>query len=653
MLCLWLLIPGLVPTAEAIPSKRERWIEVRTDHFILFSNVSAGATRRIGHKLEALRAVLSETTQGLRVHSPLPTSIYVFRNDRSFRPYKTGEGGAPRNVSGYFVSTHDGNYVAVDASADAGSLGVVYHEYLHYFVENNIPNTPLWLNEGLAELYSTFRSREREADVGLPIQAHVDWLRRNPLLPFERFFAVNTHSPEYNEAQRQGTFYAQSWALMHYLMMGVGDQGKLADYLWRVNHGEEPLGAFEQVYDLSAEELARVLERYVARPLDDFRSTTVRLRGRLDPDKAEVRSLERSETLFRLGDLLAHHPPIQFGAAEEHLRAARAIDPSAPGPLLTLAHLREQEERYPEAVELYREAIKADGSEPSPYARCGWALIEQFVRDLPDRPRFAATPPPLREARRLFRSSLELDKDNAESLAGFARTFLFEQSVSGEALKAAERASMLLPSRDDILHDRIVLLAVSGDTAAARELFVSALRRRSDDEELIRSAESSLVQAEIAEAVAWMNEGRSEEATCRLEQIAAATSNTGLRKDVEAQMASMADLARANLQISMFNRAAEHAGRGDLDLAVRELDRLLEVVRDPQLRERALTAREEFLRVERHNEAVSLYNTAVDMVKVRRFGEARSLLRRVLEQEPEDSLKQQAQTLLGQLGDRR
>ena len=44
----------------------------------------------------------------------------------------------------------------------------------------------------------------------------------------------------------------------------------------------------------------------------------------------------------------------------------------------------------------------------------------------------------------------------------------------------------------------------------------------------------------------------------------------------EAQMVSMADLARANLEISMFNRAAEHAGQGDLDLAVQELDRLLD-----------------------------------------------------------------------------
>ena len=106
----------------------------------------------IGLKLERLRQVLTKTTKGMTVHSPLPTYIYVFKNERSFGPYKLDDEGRPTRVAGYFVGASDANYVAVDAAAAESSFSVIYHEYLHYFMNNNLPNLPQWLDENEAEL---------------------------------------------------------------------------------------------------------------------------------------------------------------------------------------------------------------------------------------------------------------------------------------------------------------------------------------------------------------------------------------------------------------------------------------------------------------------------------------------------------------------
>ena len=636
--------------AQARSSDRDSWIRVDTQNFVLFSEVDARHTRRIGERLESLRWVLSETSHGMRVHSPLPTLIYLFRNDRSFRGYKLGEDGQPLHVSGYFVATSDGNYVAVDAAADDGSLGIVYHEYLHYFIENNAPNTPLWLNEGLAELYSTFRSGAREAEVGLPIADHLETLRREKMLSLDQLFQVTTRSPDYNEAQRQGVFYAQSWALAHYLLIANGDQGKLAEFLFKMDHGEQPLPAFEEVYGLNARELQGALRTYIRRPLSSFESRTVPIRRRSRDAEVQTRSLSRAESFFHLGDLLAHHPPVRFGEAERLLRKSLELEPISAAPYMTLARLRELDDRQQEAIELYRKVIELSPDDPDAYARCGWALIEQFSSSVPPGARYRATPPPLREARRLFKRSLELDENQAESLAGFARTFLYESGdVAEDGLEAAERASLLLPSRDDILHDRIVLLASAKLFAKARQLLEHVLQRRSDDIELIQSASAAVMQGEIAHAVELMNGGQGEEALCRLQQLAKQTTDPTLRQEVQTQIRSMKDQARQNLHISLYNQAAELASRGELEEAIEELAALIELDIDSGLRNRAESALVEFRRVAAHNRKVFLYNTAVELVRSNRTAEARDLLEEVLAGELDQELERQARGLLSQL----
>ena len=51
---------------------------------------------------------------------------------------------------------------------------------------------------------------------------HLQMLRGKKLLPLATLFEINRTSPYYNEREKSSIFYAESWALIHYLTHGQG-----------------------------------------------------------------------------------------------------------------------------------------------------------------------------------------------------------------------------------------------------------------------------------------------------------------------------------------------------------------------------------------------------------------------------------------------
>ena len=66
-------------------------------------------------------------------------------------------------------------------------LRTIFHEYVHLVIDNVSDGLPLWLNEGLAEYYSTFLvdAAGTGALVGRAIPAHLELLthRRHLSIP--------------------------------------------------------------------------------------------------------------------------------------------------------------------------------------------------------------------------------------------------------------------------------------------------------------------------------------------------------------------------------------------------------------------------------------------------------------------------------------
>ena len=137
---------------------------------------------------------------------------------------------------------------------------IIFNEYTHYLVSREYSYLPLWIEEGCAEFYSTFYARKDRAEIGLPVESHVHLLQDNTLIPLGDLFAMSTESTDYNEGKRQGIFYAQSWALYHYLRTTVGGD-QLGEFLQRLQVSDETSdAAFRATFGYDYRKLEKKLD---------------------------------------------------------------------------------------------------------------------------------------------------------------------------------------------------------------------------------------------------------------------------------------------------------------------------------------------------------------------------------------------------------
>ena len=198
---------------------REPWRSIRTNNLFVIGNADSDSLQQVAAWLEFFHSAFARLTSRSSFDSSLPTTVVVFRDDASFTPFKPLYQGKPANVSGYFQPGDDANYIAISLEGGGRDrFATAFHEYVHLHLRNTVPGAPLWLNEGLAEFYGALQFSGGEALLGAPIPGYLQLLRSQPMLPLSQLFAVGTNSPHYNEGDKAGIFYGESWALVHFLM---------------------------------------------------------------------------------------------------------------------------------------------------------------------------------------------------------------------------------------------------------------------------------------------------------------------------------------------------------------------------------------------------------------------------------------------------
>src|SRR5262249_46048547 len=204
----------------------------------------------------------------LQFTSPTPTYVFAFRDQESFAPFARATGS--ENVAGFFNSAGEANYIALNMGAGRAPESIVYHEDVHYLFEENDPLVRRWLNEGLAEYYSTFTVDNGVPSVGKPIESHIRWLRTHRLIPLAELFATTHASRDYHEGDRQGVFYAESWALVHYVLLGSSHKAEMVDFLSRLGRGEPTDTAFRSALGGDYGAVEEELWRYVRQEAFQF-----------------------------------------------------------------------------------------------------------------------------------------------------------------------------------------------------------------------------------------------------------------------------------------------------------------------------------------------------------------------------------------------
>lgn len=567
----WMVTAAIAAPARALP-KKEPWVELRTANFTLFSNAGEKTVRRVGADLERLRDALSQLVPGLALNSPSPTYIFVFRNGADFRPYQRTAGGRVIESGGYFLSRQLGNYVAVNNDQHGSERLVIYHEYLHYVLRNNYASLPLWFHEGLAEYYSTFEVGKDEARIGLPVAEHVLWLRQNPQIPLASLFSVDEHARDYNEATRRGGFYAQSWALVHYLISGSSERRLQAiESLRLAQQGTPPDQIFKRAFGTDSAALERELSKYIKSYL--FATTRVPIRTEANL-AMESQPMAWPDVLYRLGDLLANIGSEQAPAATEHFQAILAEQADHGPALAGMGHLQELAGRAEAARPWYEKAARLAPED--------FLIQYRYALNHLEEP----GPDSLQKARTALKKAVVLRPDIGEAWARLGYTYQAADELPPEAIEAMETAHRLLPSRMDVAHNLAVAYARTNQREKAVALIENVLVPRAEPE-MIANAREALVDEDYARAEELVSQGKLDEALPILEQIRERTSLTSRKAEITARITEIREAQSYNRFVDGYNQAVDLANRGDVRGAIAILEPLIETTQDPTQVERA------------------------------------------------------------------
>lgn len=312
---------------------------------------------RLTARLEQFRVAYEALAGNQAVTSP-PIEVLALPNHSELEHFVPLYQGQPMNVSGFFHRGSDENLIVLSlADSGAGALDTIFHEYAHLLLRRNQLVWPMWLTEGMADIYATFEViGDHAVRLGKPQPLYLRLLATQPLMPLSALFAVTHTSPEYNERDRQGLFYAQSWLLTHYLMIGNparrANFGQLSALL---RQGQTPEQAFTNALHAPLPELQQELERYLQ--AGKFESLNLAVRASLvTTQPMATRPLGPVETCCRLGDELVR---VDRAAEAEPLFARAAkMGPSSPLPHEGLGLLEAERDHHREALEQLKHAIE-------------------------------------------------------------------------------------------------------------------------------------------------------------------------------------------------------------------------------------------------------------------------------------------------------
>ncbi|HEV7921111.1 MAG TPA: DUF1570 domain-containing protein, partial [Thermoanaerobaculia bacterium] len=294
--------------AFSLPAPAASWSSVRAGEVEVLSDTDAETTLDFATKLQRMRAAMAKVSR-LRVASQAPTRVFLFRSGGELEPLMAEIFGTAMKRSGVFTSHGDRHDIAIDASARIRSEQVLYHEVTHSLVHSAWGPTPLWLDEGLAEFYSTFNTIGNDVFVGKPPRAHVVRMLRSQPIPMSDLLTATIRSDVYTSPITQRLFYAQSWAIVHYILRThPNGSEELARYVTLTKEGVPVEAAFERAFALRIIELPRLMRDYMRRaertgwfrfPLDQLATAT----------PAAPRPVADEELRLALNELLGRPPP--------------------------------------------------------------------------------------------------------------------------------------------------------------------------------------------------------------------------------------------------------------------------------------------------------------------------------------------------------
>jgi tetratricopeptide (TPR) repeat protein len=259
------LLSVILLSASTLAAREAKWTRLEAGNFTIISEVSEEETKNWAVEFDQFHHGLGKV---LRIHESLlqPVTVVLFRSQDELEPYKPLEKGKPANVDGMFIRSPLGNYIEAAAdSEDQQTRHLIFHEGVHWMTNVSDIIPPLWLDEGLAEVFSTFSTDDNLYNYGQAIPYHVILLRRDGLMPLKKLLAIQHGSLLYNEGERTSIFYAESWAFVHYLLFSgnLEERSKYNELVRALRTGGDPDMVFKELFGVDCAGMDKKLREYL------------------------------------------------------------------------------------------------------------------------------------------------------------------------------------------------------------------------------------------------------------------------------------------------------------------------------------------------------------------------------------------------------
>jgi tetratricopeptide (TPR) repeat protein len=419
------------------------WTRLRSPNFTLEGNVPERDLRAVALRFEQFREVLSRGLTNVSLVTPTPLTVVVFAYDRDFKPVRPLFNGKPIEAVGYALGSSVGTSIALCVEYGERAYPYIYHEYGHQLFNNAVPHLPVWASEGLAEYYKTFQMSAdgKRAQVGIPLSAEeLAELEGRRLIPMAELLSAGHESELYNVSTNRGRFYTQSWALVHYLLLGSpGRKGQFQQFINQVAAGVPAAEAFKATMT-PADTLEAELTQYVSTLT--FRYTQYTFQEKVAGDGAYIAErMSPADVECALGHLLLRQG--RYAEAQARFAAALKLDPKASSAHTGMGLIELNQGRALEALPALRKGAEFGGSSVLAQYSLGLAALRCRSAEC------EAQQAGYEAARRAFQRSVELLPDFPDALSLLGYTELATGGSLEDAEKHLKAAIALMPARED------------------------------------------------------------------------------------------------------------------------------------------------------------------------------------------------------------
>jgi hypothetical protein len=299
------------------------WTKASSDHFELYTSAKKQQGLKLLRRLENTRQILQQTMgveDAKNRHALSRVTVIAFGSNADYSGYRSNPA-----ASAYYLEGAKRSYIVL-GSDGSDDYTIAMHEYAHHLLHRRYGSLPAWLDEGLAEVYSSVEERNGDLRVGLPLDDRLDSLESDGLLlPLHSLFLIKEESfATLRHGGARPRFYAESWLLTHMLRFSPEYSSGFGALLESVTAGKSPELALLDVYGKSVARVQKDLDRY----LEQKRLPTETTRLKPPDDRASevlAKSMDAAETQAMLNELSValgrdpkagteHEPPFQSDA---------------------------------------------------------------------------------------------------------------------------------------------------------------------------------------------------------------------------------------------------------------------------------------------------------------------------------------------------